>query len=164
MKKFFSNRFEHLNLLKDNHGLDNILHFAVDCRKNNKHAALKNVLSYSLIKKILIFASGKPVAKDIEKSLKRLGFSTLLLTSENPVSDRLDIIKSFKKSSKKILVLNYPQGHGIDFGTDLLMIINYDLPLIDNKIGYEYFHKVSKTGRSKRPGKLVYSKYISFSI
>lgn len=142
--------------------MNNVLQFYVDCtrsayRGRGKYASLLQVLKSTLSDKVLVFVSGKEHAEELCCSLRRDGYPALCLSSKTSTDERLSVFRHFKKSKnpRKVLVINYPICHGLNFGENLHMVINYDIPQQLKHMEYEYGHRISKCGRTERPGFVV---------
>lgn len=135
------------NFLRDNEYLKGVFkHFIVKCNsKMNCGQSLVKLLQNIKITKIMICVISKKCAQYVYEKLiaHNFGIRILVLTSEQPFSERAHIIETFREDYQSILVSIYPLYVNVDLG-DLDIIINYDLPF-DRAINQEqeYLHKVS---------------------
>lgn len=138
--------------------MDNVLQFYVDCSRGvgrGRYASLLQVLKHTVCAKALVFVTGKEQAEELCYMLKRDGNAALCLSSKTTTEERLAVFRFFKRCRHRILVTNYPLCHGMNFGEDIQMVINYDIPVQLKHLEYEYFHRISKCGRQSRPGFVV---------
>lgn len=132
----------------------NILQFYVRCRMRNRFRVLFKLLKNTRFERLVIYAFGPNGVSETAKVLERTGYNVITLNNRAYVDERMNMIDKFRRSSRAVLVLNYPLTNSIDLGVDLSMVINFDVRL-DRSDFVEYIHRISKVGRGPQPGFVV---------
>ena len=99
---------------------------------------------------ILVFVNSIEKAErlsDLINSCLENNFS-LPMSSNQSNSDRKKAIQKFKSGSVRMLIATDLLCRGVDFGSNVSMVINYDLP--NNLI--TFVHRVGRTARAGKPG------------
>lgn len=132
----------------------NILQFYVYCHMKDRHSVLNTLLKNTASNRVVVYVFGLPGVREVAEPLEAAGFHVVALSTRTGVEERMNNIEKFKRCSKGVLVLNYPLTNNVDLGTDISMVINFDLRL-DRSDSIEYIHRISKVGRGTKPGFVV---------
>jgi len=126
---------------------DKILQVAFIIYDNQKVPLLKHLLSAKHLRSVLVFCSKKIKAKELNRELKKAGFSSHDIHSDLDQDTRNKVINSFKNKQHPILVATDIVSRGIDV-EDIDLVINYDVP----SDGEDYVHRVGRTARAESKG------------
>ena len=157
---FFSNSFcEHSLAVLERFGVPNLLvrnilsesfaHEFLQFQNYSRNDAIKEdklftVLRNTIKSKIVIYSLGTKKAKHLAALLQLWQFTTVLITADTTLVDRLAAVHRFNSSNQQtILCTTYPVCHGISFD-DVNVVINYNLPMNLNYLPIEYMHCISK--------------------
>ena len=114
--------------------------------------------------KFIVYVNSKRNVEEIREFLEENGLQVLSITSDMNKVERLQVIQQFKTSATKCLISTDLLARGIDI-QQLSLVINFDLPRIDNI--QAYIHRIGRTGRYGRKGlaiNFVSSKSDEFTI
>jgi len=126
---------------------EKILQVAFVVYDSQKLDLLKHLLKAKHLKSVLIFCAKKIYAKDVNRDLKRAGFSSHDIHSDLDQTTRNEVITSFKNKQHSILVATDIMSRGIDV-EDIDLVINYDVP----SDGADYVHRIGRTARAETKG------------
>jgi superfamily II DNA/RNA helicase len=126
---------------------DKILQVAFVVYDNQKVALLKHVLNAKHLRSVIVFCSKKVMAKELNRELKKAGFSSYDIHSDLDQETRNKVITSFKNKQHMVLVATDIVSRGIDVD-DIDLVINYDVP----SDGEDYVHRVGRTARAESKG------------
>jgi len=96
----------------------------------------------------LIFANRKTTVRELNKSLKRSGFSTGEIHGDMDQGSRIAELDRFKKGEINILVASDVAARGLDI-KGVSHVFNYDTPWHPD----DYVHRIGRTGRAGAKGK-----------
>jgi superfamily II DNA/RNA helicase len=96
----------------------------------------------------LIFANRKTTVRELNKSLKRVGFSTGEIHGDMDQGSRIAELDRFKKGEINILVASDVAARGLDI-KGVSHVFNYDTPWHPD----DYVHRIGRTGRAGAKGK-----------
>lgn len=126
---------------------DKILQVGFVVYDNQKVALLKHVLNAKHLKSVIVFCSKKVIAKELNRELKKAGFSSYDIHSDLDQETRNKVITSFKNKQHMVLVATDIVSRGIDVD-DIDLVINYEVP----SDGEDYVHRVGRTARAESKG------------
>ncbi len=112
-----------------------------------KSPLVKYLLKSQDFKSVLIFCSKKNNVKDLNRDLKRAGFSIEEIHSDLDQSMREQVLAAFINGRLKILVATDILSRGIDID-NIDLVINYDVP----NDGEDYVHRIGRTARAQSDG------------
>lgn len=117
---------------------------------DQKVKLIDHFLSLKEIPSVIIFSSTKVGVKDVEKEIKKLGYSVGSIHSDLEQKDREDIIRQFKNKQLQILIATDVIARGIDIEA-VSMVVNYDVPNEPE----DYIHRIGRTARASHSGLAV---------
>ena len=126
---------------------EKILQVAFVVYENQKIPLLKHVLNAKHLRSVIVFCSKKIVAKELNRELKKAGFSSYDIHSDLDQATRNTVITSFKNKQHLVLVATDIVSRGIDV-EDIDLVINYDVP----SDGEDYVHRIGRTARAESRG------------
>ncbi len=126
----------------------NIEQFKVRTSSRDKRDTLVSLLRGDDVTSALIFANRKTTVRELNKSLKRLGFSTGEIHGDMDQSSRIAELDRFKKGQINILVASDVAARGLDI-KGVSHVFNYDTPWHPD----DYVHRIGRTGRAGAKGK-----------
>ncbi|HEY7807362.1 MAG TPA: DEAD/DEAH box helicase [Croceibacterium sp.] len=126
----------------------NIEQFKVRTSSRDKRDTLVSLLRGDDVTSALIFANRKTTVRELNKSLKRLGFSTGEIHGDMDQSSRVAELDRFKKGQINILVASDVAARGLDI-KGVSHVFNYDTPWHPD----DYVHRIGRTGRAGAKGK-----------
>ena len=115
--------------------------------EKQKLSLLKHLLIAKHLRSVIVFCSKKIKAKELNRELKKAGFSSFDIHSDLDQATRNKVITSFKNKQHMILVATDIVSRGIDV-EDIDLVINYDVP----SDGEDYVHRVGRTARAESKG------------
>ncbi|MDR3269132.1 MAG: DEAD/DEAH box helicase [Tannerella sp.] len=121
---------------------DSIIQSAYICYDSQKLPILTHLFHESHAQRVIIFSSSKMKVKELDASLKRIGFNVQAMHSDLEQPVREQVMKDFKNKHVDILVATDVVARGIDI-TDINLIINFDLPNDPE----DYVHRIGRTAR-----------------
>jgi superfamily II DNA/RNA helicase len=113
----------------------------------DKRAALSALIRSQPVENALIFCNRKKDVDDLDRSLRRNGFSSAALHGDMPQSARMETMEAFKDGKVTLLVATDVAGRGLDI-EGLSHVFNYDVPIHAET----YIHRIGRTGRAGRRG------------
>jgi len=128
----------------------NITHSVAFVEMDDKRFFLERLVREFPEKKILVFVRTKVRAERVVAALARVEIKSLAMHGGKEQSDRLDVMKQFRKGDVKVLVTTDVNARGIDI-PDVDYVVNYDLP----EEPENYVHRVGRTGRGVNKGNAV---------
>jgi len=126
----------------------NIEQFKVKVGSRDKRDALVQLLRTDNVTSALIFANRKTTVRELNKSLKRSGFSTGEIHGDMDQSSRIAELDRFKKGDINILVASDVAARGLDI-KGVSHVFNFDTPWHPD----DYVHRIGRTGRAGAKGK-----------
>jgi superfamily II DNA/RNA helicase len=126
----------------------NIEQFKVKSSSRDKRDTLVRLLREDDVTSALIFANRKTTVRELDKSLKRMGFSTGQIHGDMDQSSRIAELDLFKKGEINILVASDVAARGLDI-KGVSHVFNYDTPWHPD----DYVHRIGRTGRAGAKGK-----------
>lgn len=114
---------------------------------NQKIPLVKHILSAKQLKSVIVFCSTKSSAKELNKELQKMKFSSMDIHSDLEQKEREVVLRDFKNRKINILVATDILSRGIDV-EDIDLVINYDVP----NDGEDYIHRIGRTARAAAKG------------
>lgn len=114
---------------------------------NQKIPLVKHILSAKQLKSVIVFCSTKTSAKELNKELQKMKFSSQDIHSDLDQKERENVLREFKNRELNILVATDILSRGIDV-EDIDLVINYDVP----NDGEDYIHRIGRTARAAAKG------------
>ncbi len=115
--------------------------------KFQKYHMLKDILSDTTIKRILVFTRTKHGANKVVKRLLRDKINAAAIHGNKSQSARVRALKEFKSGEVRVVVATDVAARGIDIKS-LSHVLNYDLPNEPES----YVHRIGRTGRAGDKG------------
>jgi len=126
----------------------NIAQHKVMVSARGKREALEHLLRTDEVTSALVFANRKTTVRELNKHLKRAGFSTGEIHGDMDQSSRIAELDMFKKGQINILVASDVAARGIDV-KGVSHVFNYDTPWHPD----DYVHRIGRTGRAGAKGR-----------
>jgi superfamily II DNA/RNA helicase len=126
----------------------NIEQFKVKTSSRGKRDTLVDLLRTDDVTSALIFANRKTTVRELNKSLKRMGFSTGEIHGDMDQSSRIAELDRFKSGEVNILVASDVAARGLDI-KGVSHVFNYDTPWHPD----DYVHRIGRTGRAGAKGR-----------
>ena len=150
VKKYSKNKFEFLNLSKDDLTVRNTLQFyyLID-RFEQKFSTFQKILKKERPKFSLVFTNTKKTASWLMNKLNSRNnhYKVGLISGDLSQYKREQIIKDFKKKRVNMLIATDVAARGLDID-DITHIFNYDVP----KYPENYVHRIGRTSRMNKRG------------
>lgn len=115
--------------------------------KDEKLAALSNLLAKHNPETTIVFCNTKLETQDIASHLRAEGIDALAIHGDLEQVQRNDVLVQFSNRSCSVLVATDVAARGLDI-KELAMVVNYDLP----KDEATYTHRIGRTGRAGESG------------
>ena len=132
---------EHQDITKRFYLADNLLH---------KEALLEHFLATVSYQQVIIFTATRSDTDRLATLLTEKGISAVALSGELIQSQRNQIMDSFSKGQKKILVTTDLASRGLDL-VNVSHVFNFDMP----KHTEEFVHRIGRTGRAGSKGDAI---------
>jgi len=126
----------------------NIVQHKVLVKARNKREMLRHLLRTDDVKSALIFANRKTTVRELNKDLKRHGFSTGEIHGDMDQSSRIAELQLFKDGKINILVASDVAARGLDV-KGVSHVFNFDTPWHPD----DYVHRIGRTGRAGAKGR-----------
>lgn len=126
---------------------NNVKHYLVDIRHEDKLVALEQVIKCINPYLLLVFASKKETANEAYAYLRARKYKVGLLTGDLNARERKNVMRQVKNDDVYILVCSDMAARGLDI-SDVSDVINLDLP---NNLEF-YYHRAGRTGRFNKQG------------
>jgi len=126
----------------------NIAQYKVAVSSRGKRDALKQLLQTDNVTSALVFANRKTTVRELNKDLKRAGFSSGEIHGDMDQSSRTAELQLFKDGKINILVASDVAARGIDV-KGVSHVFNYDTPWHPD----DYVHRIGRTGRAGATGR-----------
>ncbi len=111
---------------------------------------LKQILSNSEYKSVIVFASRKETVKKLNSSLNRQGIKCEAFHSDLDQESREDIMIRFRGKSLSVLIGTDVISRGIDV-VGISLVVNYDVPPDPE----DYIHRIGRTARAETTGTAI---------
>ena len=126
---------------------ERVLQAAYVVYEKQKIPFIAQLLERNKLSSTLIFCSRKIKAKDLNRELKRRGFSSEEIHSDLEQTEREEVLNKFRSRKISILVATDILSRGIDI-EDIDLIVNFDVP----NDGEDYIHRIGRTARAQSDG------------
>lgn len=136
-----------LALSKPAAGINQMAYLAHDAQKL---ALLEKIFAEEPIDSMIIFASRKTSVDQIERNLKRLGYSVRGIHSDRQQEDRESILNDFRNKQFTTLIATDVMSRGIDI-VGISHVLNYDVPADAE----DYVHRIGRTARAEATGTAI---------
>jgi len=153
VKKFTRNKFEFLNLSRDDLTVKNTRQFfyLIDLFEQKFPTFLK-ILRKENPKNVLVFVNTKKTASWLFNKLNKnkIEFKIGLLSGDLSQFQREKILNEFKKHKINMLIATDVAARGLDID-NISHVMNYDLP----KFSENYIHRIGRTSRMSKKGTAI---------
>jgi superfamily II DNA/RNA helicase len=126
----------------------NIAQHKVAVTSRNKREMLRHLLKTDDVTSALVFANRKTTVRELNKDLKRAGFSSGEIHGDMDQSSRIAELQLFKDGKVNILVASDVAARGLDV-KGVSHVFNYDTPWHPD----DYIHRIGRTGRAGATGR-----------
>lgn len=118
--------------------------------ESGKLTAFRDLVKKGLQPPVLVFTQSKERARELFDELIYDGINVDVIHSERTLTQRDNVIRSFRSGKIWVLICTDLMARGIDF-KGVSMVVNYDVPpsVVD------YVHRVGRSGRAGRKGHAV---------
>ena len=114
---------------------------------NQKIPLIQYLLKEAEFTSIIIFSGSKSNVKEVESSLKKLGYAAKAIHSDLEQNEREEVLRDFKSRRLQILVATDILARGIDIEA-VELVINYDVSAYPE----DYVHRIGRTARASTKG------------
>ncbi|MHA2430494.1 MAG: DEAD/DEAH box helicase [Promethearchaeota archaeon] len=154
VKKYSKNKFEFINLSKDDLTVSNTkqYYYLID-RFEEKFKTFLEILKIERPKHTLVFVNTKKTASWLSNKLqsnKNLNYKVNLISGQLSQYQRETILKAFKHRKINMLIATDVAARGLDI-ENISHIINYDVP----KYPDNYVHRIGRTSRMNKRGTAI---------
>jgi len=147
-KKILHNPVEvNIAISKPSEGILQQAYLAYDEQKID---LLKNILSQSEFKSVIVFASRKETVKKLNSTLNRHGILSEAFHSDLDQESREDIMVRFRGKSLSVLIGTDVISRGIDV-VGISLVVNFDVPPDPE----DYIHRIGRTARAETTGTAI---------
>ncbi len=129
---------------------DNIDQSVYICKETDKMGIIKHLFSERKPERVILFSGSKQKVKEINISLKRLGYNVAAMHSDLEQKQRDEVMLDFKARLIDILAAPDSVARGIDID-DITLVVNFDAP----RDAEDYVHRIGRTARAGREGRAV---------
>ncbi|WP_188055906.1 DEAD/DEAH box helicase [Sphingosinithalassobacter sp. CS137] len=125
----------------------NITQWVVPVASADKRKVLRRLLGEEDVRTAIIFCNRKTTVRELNKSLKRSGFSSGEIHGDMDQSARIAELDRFKSGEVNILVASDVAARGLDV-KGVSHVFNFDAPWHPD----DYVHRIGRTGRAGASG------------
>ena len=129
---------------------EGILQQAYLAYDEQKIELLKQILSNSEYKSVIVFASRKETVKKLNSTLNRQGIKSEAFHSDLDQESREDIMVRFRGKSLAVLIGTDVISRGIDV-VGISLVVNFDVPPDPE----DYIHRIGRTARAETTGTAI---------
>lgn len=129
---------------------EGILQQAYLAYDEQKIELLKQILSNSEYKSVIVFASRKETVKKLNSTLNRQGIKCEAFHSDLDQESREDIMVRFRGKSLAVLIGTDVISRGIDV-VGISLVVNFDVPPDPE----DYIHRIGRTARAETTGTAI---------
>ena len=145
-QKFLHN-YKEVNLSPKATPIEKIVQKVILIEQSSKLEKLKSIIDIEEIYQAIIFTRTKKRADNLAKALTKNKYSAVSFHGDKRQTQRIKILKNFKKNELSFLIATDVAARGIDIN-DIMFIINYDLPTQPEI----YVHRIGRTARAGKEG------------
>ena len=145
-QKFLHN-YKEVNLSPKATPIEKIVQKVILIEQSSKLEKLKSIIDIEKIYQAIIFTRTKKRADNLAKALTKNKYSAVSFHGDKRQTQRIKILKNFKKNELSFLIATDVAARGIDIN-DIMFIINYDLPTQPEI----YVHRIGRTARAGKEG------------
>lgn len=127
---------------------ENIAQFKVSISSRKKKQALRYLLEIDNVKTAIVFSNRKTMVKDLNKDLRKHGFSSGEIHGDMDQASRMAELALFKNGGVNILVASDVAARGLDV-KGVSHVFNFDTPWHPD----DYVHRIGRTGRAGAKGR-----------
>lgn len=127
---------------------ENIAQFKVSISARKKRQALRYLLEIDNVKTAIVFSNRKTTVKDLNKDLRKHGFSSGEIHGDMDQASRMAELEMFKNGGVNILVASDVAARGLDV-KGVSHVFNFDTPWHPD----DYVHRIGRTGRAGAKGR-----------
>ncbi len=126
---------------------EKIVQAAFSVYETQKIPLMEFLLTKKKLNSVIVFSSTKDGAKELNRTLKKLGLNCEAIHSDLEQSKREELINLFKSRKLNIMVATDILSRGIDI-EDIDLVVNFDVP----NDGEDYVHRIGRTARAASQG------------
>ena len=119
----------------------------IQVNREKRRSLLLKLLKEEPWDQTMVFVVSKRSARNLAEKLKRDGIKAIGFHGDLDQSERLSVLKQFRKKEHQVLIATDIAARGIDI-EKLSCVINYDLP----RSPRDYTHRIGRTGRAGESG------------
>ncbi|MCJ1473462.1 hypothetical protein MMC13_002113 [Lambiella insularis] len=116
-----------------------------------KRQALFDLLMATPPARTIVFVNGKKAADFLDDFLYNKGLPSTSIHSDRTQREREDAMRAFKSGKAPVLVATGVSARGLDI-TNVMHVVNYDLPSREHGGIQEYIHRIGRTARIGNDG------------
>ncbi len=121
-----------------------------DTNSKNKFSLLVHLLKQEKSHLVMVFSNTKRNVDFLSRNLKKQGINAIALHGDLSQNKRTQVLKTFNKSEKFVLVCTDVAARGLDI-KNVSHVYNYDCP----KNLKDYIHRIGRTARAGKYGKAI---------
>lgn len=118
--------------------------------ESGKLTAFRDLVRQGLQPPVLVFTQSKDRARELFEELIYDGINVDVIHSERTLTQRDNVVRSFRAGKIWVLICTELMARGIDF-KGVSLVVNYDVP----PTMISYIHRVGRTGRAGCRGRAV---------
>jgi len=122
----------------------------IEVNRENRGPLLRELLSQSSWKSVLVFMANKRATDNIAEKFRKYKFEAASFNADLDQEMRNETLEAFKKRKVNILFATDIAARGLDI-EDIECIINYDLP----RSPADYIHRIGRTARGGKSGEAI---------
>lgn len=130
--------------------VQNIKQKAIIVNKENRSALLRELISKSSWKKVLVFMANKRSCDNIAFKFRKNKLSAVSFHSDLTQEERNETLNEFKNNKIQILFATDIMARGIHID-DIDCVVNFDLP----RASADYIHRIGRTARAGKSGTAI---------
>lgn len=139
-----------ISVAKRNTTAESVSQWIYGVDKNQKAAALTQLIEDNQWEQVLVFTKTKHGANRLTKQLDSKGITAAAIHGNKSQGARTRALADFKDKSIRVLVATDIAARGLDID-QLPQVVNYDLP----NVAEDYVHRIGRTGRAGAVGQAV---------
>ena len=135
---------------KEKLSLEGIKQYYVDVVYDDyKLSVLCDLYKHLLIAQSIVFVNSKEKSIEVAENFTSNDYNVAVINGSMTSEERENVMKRFRQGDCRVLIATDIISRGIDV-QQVNVVINYDIPRIDNK--ESYLHRIGRSGRYGRKG------------
>ncbi|KAI9800735.1 MAG: hypothetical protein M1833_003151 [Piccolia ochrophora] len=150
-REYIVENYVHFRVGRIGHVHSDIEQMVIFVAREQKRQALFDLIASKPAVRTIVFVNSKRTADFLDDALYNQGYPSTSMHSNRTQREREDALRSFRRGESPILVATGVSARGLDI-SEVMHVINFDLPSSAHGGIQEYTHRIGRTGRIGHKG------------